>query len=451
MEDVGPLGYDTRDLPQVTRSVRDDILPAREEDRASWTAALGLQATIYATPAVLQYAQMSEQVLRPGAAGRMASFTHERIPAGPGFHAFRAPNVDTLYSNAWVDLRDEPVELGLPDFGGRYFTVQVVDAYSNSVNISARTFGAAAARYWLVSPGWSGEAPPEVTVVRVATTIVWLLMRIQVIDGDLDAVHGLQDRVTIAGGAPGRDLGPPVGADAVEEDWRAFYRAFDAVLRLNAFPRDELAHVRQFRSLGLLGPTPWDAAALDAATATAMERSFATAQSMLSSARSQLGVPTGTGWTRVLDKGAHGHNFLARAVMNHVGLGANVAEENTSFNTHVDADGQALAGCNGPYVLEFDVPPPQTAFWSVTLYHAETGRLHANPLHRYALGSATLPDEGPARLVLSHADPGTVNWLPCPDSEFYLILRIYSPGREVLAGSWLPAPVRRMRQQEGTP
>ncbi|MEV4732564.1 DUF1254 domain-containing protein [Saccharopolyspora sp. NPDC049426] len=441
---MGPLGYDTNDLPQVGRSASDDVLPAEQGSRASWIEALGMQATIYATPAVLQYAQMSEQVLHPGAPGRMASFLHERSPAGPEFHAFRAPNVDTLYSNAWVHVGAEPVELRLPAFGKRYFTVQVVDAYSNSINISARTFGAAAARYWLVPPDWSGEAPDDVTVVRVATAIIWLLLRIQVLDGDLDVVHELQDQVTLAGGAPGGDLGPVVGADEVEEDWRAFYRAFDAVLRLNAFPRDEWVHVRQFRALGLLGPTPWDPAALDPATAGALERSFATAQTLLRSSRPQLGVATGTGWTRVLDKGAHGHNFLARAVMNHVGLGANVAEENTSFNTHVDSTGQKLAGRDGPHVLEFAAQPPHTAFWSVTLYHAETGRLHANPVHRHALGSAALVgDGGPARLVLSHADPGAANWLPCPEGEFYLILRIYSPGQEVVAGSWLPAPVRR--------
>ncbi|WP_258341438.1 DUF1254 domain-containing protein [Saccharopolyspora gregorii] len=440
---MGPLGYDTNDLPQVRRSASDDITPAEQGSRTSWIEVLGVQATIYATPAVLQYAQMSEQVLRPGAAGRMASFAHERIPAGPEFQAFRAPNVDTLYSNAWVRLGAEPVELRLPDFGDRYFTVQVVDAYSNSINISARTFGSAAARYWLVPPGWSGEAPDDVAVVRVATTIIWLLLRIQVLDGDLDVVHELQDQVGLTGGEPGDGLGPVVGADEVEEDWRAFFRAFDAVLRLNSFPRDEWVHVRQFRGLELLGPRPWDPDVLDPATAGALERSFATAQSLLRSSRPQLGVATGTGWTRVLDKGAHGHNFLARAVMNHVGLGANVAEENTSFNTHVDSTGQRLAGRNGPYTLEFAEQPPQIAFWSVTLYRAETGRLHANSAHRHALGSAALGDEGPARLVISHADPGAANWLPCPEGEFYLILRIYSPGQEVVAGSWLPAPVRR--------
>lgn len=124
--------------------------------------------------------------------------------------------------------------------------------------------------------------------------------------------------------------------------------------------------------------------------------------------------------------------------MNHVGLGANVAEENTSFNTHVDSTGQLLAGRNGPYTLEFAERPPQTAFWSATLYRAETGRLHANSAHRHALGSAALGDEGSARLVISHADPGTANWLPCPEGEFYLILRIYSPGQEVVAGPGCP-------------
>jgi hypothetical protein len=445
MAGIEQHGYDVSGLPQFEHSQRADIVPAAAQSRHAWASVLGLQAAIYGMPAVLQYAQMCEQVLRPGAAGRMGQIAHERTTAGPEFLAFRAPNVDTLYSNAWLDLRDGPVELLLPDFGRRYFTVQVVDAYSNSINISARTFGSGSRRYRLVPSQWSGDSPDDVTVVRVATALVWLLVRIQIVDGDLAAVRALQDAVRLDAGPSRADVGAPVGADEVEQDWRAFHRALDAVLRLNGFPRDEWAHVRQFHALGHLRAEPWDEASLDEATATALEQSFETALSILRTSRPQLGVPTGTGWTRVRDKGAHGHNFLARAVMNHVGLGANVAEENTSFNTHVAGDGTVLAGRRGPYTLTFATPPPQTAFWSVTLYHVETGRLYANPLHRYGLGSTTIrpaPADGqPVELVISHADPRTANWLPCPAGEFYLILRIYSPGAAVVDGSWLPAPL----------
>lgn len=428
----------------------DDLVPRDPDARRTWCSAVGMAAVVYGTPAALQYAQFSTQVLAHGATAGLARFVHERTPAGPEFRGFRAPNVDTLYSNAWLDLRGGPTELRLPDFGGRYFTVQVLDAHSNATNVNARTHGGAT-RVWLVSARWDGEAPAGVPVVRVTTDLVWLLLRIQVVGDDLAAVHRLQDAVTLSASPPADDLGPAVDPDEVERDWRTFYRALDAALRLGGFPVEEWAHVRQFRALGLLGPQRWDASALDAATAGAVERSFAAAQAVLRESRPQLGSPTGTGWTRVRDKGAHGHNFLARAVMNHVGLGANVAEENTSFNTHVDVDGVSLTGGRGPYRLTFDTPPPAHAFWSVTLYHVETGRLYANDLDRYSLGSAALGTAGPVGMTVAHEDPGEGPWLPCPDGAFYLILRIYAPGDAARDGTWLPAPVVPCRADPSKP
>ncbi|WP_433798511.1 DUF1254 domain-containing protein [Actinomycetospora sp. CA-084318] len=427
----------------VVASPHDDLVPVDPDARASWCAALGMQAVVYGTPAALQYAQFSEQVLAPGAPGRLAEFIHERTPAGPEFRGFRAPNADTLYSNAWLDLRAGPTELRLPEFGKRYFTVQVLDAHSNATNVNART-APGARRCWFVSPGWCGEAPAGVTVVRVGTDLVWLLLRIQVLDDGLDAVHRLQDAVTLTGSPCAEALGPVVDPDTVETDWRVFHRSLDAALRLGGVPAGDRAYVRPFRALGLLGSEPWDPAGLDDATARGLETSFAAAQEVLRASRPQLGEPTGTGWTRVRDKGAHGTNHLARAVMNHVGLGANVADENTSFNTHVDAAGDPLAGRSGPYCLSFDTPPPAHAFWSVTLYHVETGRLYANDLDRYGLGSASLGTTGPVAMTIAHEDPGEGPWLPCPEGRFYLILRIYAPGDAARDGTWLPAPVVRL-------
>jgi hypothetical protein len=80
-------------------------------------------------------------------------------------------------------------------------------------------------------------------------------------------------------------------------------------------------------------------------------------------------------------------HFTARAVMNHVGLGANVVEENTSFNTYVDAAGRPLDGSRSSYSLRLDPPPEVAHFWSVTLYDADTGQVTANALDRYSVGS----------------------------------------------------------------
>ena len=49
---------------------------------------------------------------RPPGRADFAAFVHERTPAGPDFRGFRAPNADTLYSNAWLDLRGGPTDTG---------------------------------------------------------------------------------------------------------------------------------------------------------------------------------------------------------------------------------------------------------------------------------------------------------------------------------------------------
>ncbi|MFZ3572732.1 DUF1254 domain-containing protein [Streptomyces sp. BH097] len=115
------VGYDVDAVAQHAGSCAPDMTPAGAGERAVW-----------------QYAQMCTQPLTADAPASLFRFAHERALAGPEFTAFRVPNVDTLYSNAWLDLRGGPVEVRLPDFGSRYFTVQIIDAYSNSSNISHR-------------------------------------------------------------------------------------------------------------------------------------------------------------------------------------------------------------------------------------------------------------------------------------------------------------------------
>lgn len=441
-------GYDDAWVPQLQRSQRPDIVPRDASARRAWVAGLAMQATVYGLPAVLQYAQMCAQCLAKDAPGAMFRLQHDRDLAGPDYRAFRVPNVDTLYSNGWVDLAGGPVELRLPDFAGRYYTVQLLDAYSNALNVSSRTHGSGPGRYWLAGPSWSGQPPPGVTLVPVPTRILWLLMRIQVMEQDVDKVRALQDRVVIEadGAADHGDL-VVVDPDDVEHDHAEFFRALDSALRLNGFPRSEWAYVRQFQALGLLAPEPWSNEALDTETLDAIDVGFHQAMTIVRASRPQLGTPTTTGWTRVRDKGAHGHNFLARAVMNQVGLAANVVEENTSFNTYVDQAGERLTGSGTGYVLAFSSPPPQDAFWSVTLYHADTGQLFDNPV-RHSLGSSDpgleIDSSHGIRMTISRSDPGAGNWLPCPPGEFFLVLRIYAPGTAVVDGTWLPPAVRPM-------
>ncbi|OZC72539.1 hypothetical protein CH306_02350 [Rhodococcus sp. 15-725-2-2b] len=445
--------YDANSADQLTAIDTADIVPSDAVDRQEWARSSVLQAVIYGLPSVYQYAAMCSACAPPGSDDPWAldTLVHERTIAGADFEAFRVPNVDTLYSNAWLNLSDGPIAIVLPDFGSRYYTLNFLDAYSNASNVSRRTHPEQPRELLLACADWTGTVADGVEVFRVATPIMWLLMRIQTFGVvDLPTVHGLQDAVTIDAPAPSARAWPVVDPREVETSASAFLSALDASLALNGVPFTDISHVHQFRHLGV-GTGTFSVNDLDEATREGMEQGFDTAMTMLSRSRSLLGRRTESGWTRVLGKGAHGHNFFARAVMNYVGLGANVVEENCSYNTYVDHEGRPLS-CEGgdDYRIEFFALPPAQAFWSITLYDAQTGWLYDAPGKKHSVGSAVNGGDGasgPSTITVS-ASPSTTDspdhaWLPAPQHPFFLVLRIYQPAEDALSENWTPPRVVR--------
>lgn len=445
--------YDPSSADQIAAIDAADVHPSEAMDRQHWAQSLAMHAVVYGLPSVYQYAGMCDACAPAVSDGPWAlnTLVHERTIAGADFQAFRVPNVDTLYSNAWLDLSDGPIVVVLPDFGSRYYTLNFLDAYSNASNVSRRTHPEQPRALFLACSDWTGSIPEGIEVFRVATPIMWLLMRIQAFgDSDLPAVHRLQDAVTINAPIASVPAWPVVDPRAVEVSSEAFFTALDASLTVNGVPFTDVAHVHQFRQLGV-GTGTFSVLDLDEATRTGMEQGFETAMTMLSRSRSLLGRRTESGWTRVLGKGAHGHNFFARAVMNYVGLGANVVEENCSYNTYVDHDGQRLT-CEGgdEYHIEFVTSPPAQAFWSITLYDADTGWLYDAPEKKHSVGSAVNGGDGaagPSTITVSASPPTTDSpdhaWLPAPQRPFFLVLRIYQPTEEALSEHWTPPRVVR--------
>ena len=89
------------------------------------------------------------------------------------------------------------------------------------------------------------------------------------------------------------------------------------------------------------------------------------------------------------------------------------------------------------------MPPVDAAgFWSVTLYGSD-GFFVDNPLHRFAIGDRTRdlsmnPDGSLDVYIQADAPLGKEgNWLPAPPARFLLLLRMYLPGKAVLAGSYV--------------
>ena len=94
-----------------------------------------------------------------------------------------APNRDTLYSIAVLDLRAEPMVLTLPEVTDRYFTYQFLDAWTESfAYVGTRATGGRAGTWVITPPGWDGELPAGADRIEATTPQVFLLGRFLVED-----------------------------------------------------------------------------------------------------------------------------------------------------------------------------------------------------------------------------------------------------------------------------
>jgi len=444
--------YALGDVDQLQAMRWPDVCPGDDGYRQTLIRTLALDAALYGMPGVLQYAHLYKQAVDgsgPGYTG-FNRFAHDRELAGPGYRAFKTPNADTLYSNAWLDLTAGPILITVPGFGTRYYTLNFLDMYSNATNISTGTAGGDGGRYLVATTSWTGPIPEGAVLFRVATSYMWLLMRIFV-DGpdDLAAARRLQDVVRLeplTPAEPDPSWFPWASPEAVRRDWRTYYRVLDFLLGSVAHPAQEDALVYRYRLIGLGADAQWDPRGLDRTACQAFEDGYRLAMDMAVSVRSQLGVPLGPGgWSRGYPA-AYGFNYLRRAATNLVGLGATVVQENQAFMCWRDADARPLDGSKASYEFTLAGLPPVEAFWSLSAYDARTLEFHPNELDRYVISDRTRGiewnEDGSLTVRLQSGQPADGNWLPVPPGPFYLAMRAYRPKPALLSGAWRPPPVR---------
>jgi hypothetical protein len=157
------------------------------------------------------------------------------------------------------------------------------------------------------------------------------------------------------------------------------------------------------------------------------------------------------GWLTLSPKiGAYGTDYLLRAQLAILGIGANTPAEAIYPTALADSSRQLFTGASR-YRLVFERAqlPPARGFWSLTMYDSD-GFLVPNSAHRYSLGPTHPPlvrrPDGSVVILIQRERPteSGVNWLPAPAGGFRLNLRLYWPQPSVLRGDWKPPPVERL-------
>ncbi len=108
---------------------------------------------------------------------------------------------DVLYIAGWLDLKDGPQVLRVPDMAGRYYSLQFTDPSSsaNFAYIGKRATGTKAGAYLLCAPGWQGPVPAGMTQITAPHASALVIGRVFV-DGDSDqpAAYTLATQIQLA-------------------------------------------------------------------------------------------------------------------------------------------------------------------------------------------------------------------------------------------------------------
>ncbi|MCR4524682.1 DUF1254 domain-containing protein [Bosea sp. 47.2.35] len=384
------------------------------------------------------------------------------------FKDVTAPNADTLYTTAFFDVGKEPWVLSVPDMKGRYFLLPMLDGWTTVFQVPGkRTTGTGAQTYAITGPGWKGTLPEGVKEYKSSTNIVWLLGRIYCTGTpeDYAAVHKLQDEFKLVPlSAYGKPYTPPAGkADpaidmktAVRDqvnrmDAVAYFTLLCELMKTNPPSEADAAQLARFASIGIVPGQSFDASKLKADFVKRIP-DIAFDRIMLQF-KINKAITHQNGWAFTTKTGIYGTDYLMRALITAIGLGANRPQDAVYPTSKADAEGHKYNGAN-KYVMRFPKGhlPPADGFWSLTMYDDKYFFVN-NPLNRYSISARqhlqTNPD-GSTDLYIQKDSPGKdkeSNWLPAPAGDFILMLRMYWPSEtdpSIITGSWTIPAARKL-------
>ncbi|WP_075720874.1 DUF1254 domain-containing protein [Roseburia sp. 499] len=420
-------------------------------------------AYVYAYPAVIL--ELTRRVsLNPSKDGKQSLKTntlyHTTALADASFKNVVAPNIDTVYSQAWLDLSEGALIFEKPELD-RYVSIAFLDAYTNCENIiGTGGDGNQKENYLITGPNFTGEVPEGYKQLALPTNKNWVIVR-TIIYGkdDVEAVKEIQSKLQFKtyGNAKQEVINPAYRSDFVFKpiekitnlSLEEFFTIFNELLIGNPDKYAPQGELKQWKDYGIGAGETFTSDEEIRKIENEVKQKF-----LEETSRGLTEGGTVNYWSYPDDTiGIYKTDYLLRANVARNGLGANPVTMCVYPATYVDSEGNPLDG-RKRYQIHFEkgqLPPvKEHGFWSITLYDSKERYLVENEIHRYGINDRDKlkeNEDGSIDILVQQERPEekwVSNWLPSGNEAFNLILRIYLTKETVISGEWKPPVIRQI-------
>jgi hypothetical protein len=349
----------------------------------------GLEEYVYGFPLVLMDIT-KDKVTAASKAGEytapMNQFCRIRTYVSPDYKDVVRISVNSLWSDGFLDLENEPMVVTLPDTGNRYVVMQAMNMWTdNFMSVGTRTPEAKFGNFLIAGPKWNGTAPADVKATfRCSTRYAWVLVQMSCPSpAEYPEINALQDQLKITPlSAWGKPYTPPdnvpinanVDTTATPYDQvrlmtgTMFFKRLAQALKDNPpYPADTAA-LEKLKKIGVEPGKDFDPSKIDPEVLKGINKTPPLV--WMEFATGPYSEKTVNGWLYIMNLGRYGTDYKTRAFVAYVGLGALCKEDAIYPSCFVDGDGKVLDGAD-KYVMHFDkgqLPPSNAGVWSISQY-----------------------------------------------------------------------------------
>ncbi len=427
------------------------------------------KAFVYAYPPVmleLQKDALTNTVRPTSEKAPINQLIHAEGTAGAEDKYIVMLNMDTVYSQAYFDLKKEPLYFRKPK-ADRYTTALFLDAYGNAVDVvgTGGLGGDGEVNAVLVGPDYHGELPDGLVRIDMPTNLSWTLIRVLLKDeDDIKNVKEIQKGFDVRPlSAYGKDYEYEKGSYDPAKDYvtfekinslstQEFFDIFNSIIGDNLGNSPDAEILDPVAEYGVGAGKTFDIFSFDEDVRNELNKFHdrILADFEESSRTGAFGERRGS-WIFPRETLANfGKEYVYRANVAWGGIGANPTYVALYPSAIADEEGKPLHSDND-YVFHFSSLPPVDGFWSLAAYGTDKFQI-PNEIGRYGLNDRSkidLNEDGSFDIYVQRDRPSEDkfnNWIPSGSQGLCLVLRLYLPRKEILDGTWeMPKIIKKSR------